>query len=59
MLLNCGAGKILESPLDIKEIKEVNPKGNQSIFIGRIDVEGEAPNTLATLCEELTHWKRL
>ena len=48
MLLNCGAGKILDSPLDIKEIKEVNPKGNQSIFIGRIDVEGEAPNTLAT-----------
>ena len=28
--------KILESPLDCKEIKPVNPKGNQSwIFIGR------------------------
>ena len=32
--------KTLESPLDCKEIKPVNPKGNQSwMFIGRIDVE--------------------
>ena len=32
--------KTLESPLDCKEIKSVNPKGNQSwIFIGRIDSE--------------------
>ena len=29
LLLNCGAGKTLESPLDIKEIKPVHPKGNQ------------------------------
>jgi len=30
----------LESPLDSKEIKTVNPKGNQpSIFIGRTDAE--------------------
>ena len=36
--------KTLESPLDCKEIKLVNPKGNQSwIFIGRIDAEAEAP----------------
>ena len=36
--------KILESPLDCKEIKPVNPKGNQSwIFIGRTDAEAEAP----------------
>ena len=35
--------KTLESPLDYKEIKPVNPKGNQScIFIGRTDVEAEA-----------------
>ena len=35
--------KTLESPLDSKEIKPVNPKGNQpSIFIGRIDAEAEA-----------------
>ena len=36
--------KTLESPLDFKEIKPVNPKGNQPwIFIGRTDVEVEAP----------------
>ena len=36
--------KTLESPLDWKEIKPVNPKGNQpSIFIGRTDAEAEAP----------------
>ena len=36
--------KILESPLDSKEIKPVNPKGNQSwVFIGRTDGEAEAP----------------
>ena len=36
--------KTLESPLDNKEIKSVNPKGNQSwIFIGRTDAEGETP----------------
>ena len=34
----------LESPLDCKEIKQVNPKGNQSwIFIGRTHAEAEAP----------------
>ena len=52
--------KTLDSPLDCKEIKPVYPKGNQSwIFTGRTDVEAEAPNTLTTWCEELTHWKRL
>jgi len=36
--------KTLESALDSKEIKPVNPKGNQRwIFIGRIDDEAEAP----------------
>ena len=36
--------KTLESPLDCKEIPPVNPKGNRSWrFIGRIDVEAEAP----------------
>ena len=44
MLLNCGVRETLESPLDCKEIKPVNPKGNQSwICIGRTDVETEAP----------------
>ena len=36
--------KILESPLDCKEIQPAHPKGNQSwIFIGRTDAEGETP----------------
>ena len=36
--------KTLESPLDCKEIKPVNPKGNQSwIFIGRPDAWTETP----------------
>ena len=35
--------KTPESPLDSKEIKLVNPKGNQPwIFIGRTDAEAEA-----------------
>ena len=51
--------KILESPLDCKEIQLVHPKGDQSwVLIGRTDVEAETPNTLATSCKELTHWKR-
>ena len=34
--------KTVESPLDCKEIKPVNPKGNQSwIFIGKTDREAE------------------
>ena len=36
--------KTLESPLDCKEIKPVNTKGNQSwLFTGRTDVEAETP----------------
>ena len=36
--------KTLESSLDGKEIKSVNPKGNQPcIFIGRTGAETEAP----------------
>ena len=36
--------KTLESPLDCKEIKPVNPKGNQSwTFIGRTTAEAEVP----------------
>ena len=36
--------KTLESPLDSKEIKLVNPTGNQPwIFIGRTDAEVETP----------------
>ena len=36
--------KMLEGPLDCKEIQPVHPKGNQSwIFIGRTDAEAETP----------------
>ena len=39
-------GKTLQSHLDCKEIKSIDPKGNQScIFIGRTDAEAEAPIT--------------
>ena len=45
--------KILESPLNCKEIQPVHPKGNQSwIFIGRTDAGAETP---ILWCEELTH----
>ena len=50
----------LESLLDCKEIQPVQPKGNQSwIFTGRTDADAEAPNTLVTWYEELTHLKTL
>ena len=43
-LQNVVLEKTLKSPLDSKEIKPVNPKGNQPwIFIGRIDAKAEAP----------------
>ena len=73
MLLNYGVGEdffffifyffylwwILSYPLDCKEIQPVHPKGDRSwVFIGRTDAEAENSNTLATWCEELTHWKR-
>ena len=36
--------KTLESPLDIKEIQPVHPKGDQSwVFMGRTDDENETP----------------
>ena len=47
MLSDCGAQiaeKTLESPLDCKKIKPVNPKRNQlRIFIGRTDANSEGP----------------
>ena len=48
----------LESPLNCKEIKPVNPKGNKSwIFIGRTDIEAEAP-ILGPPNVKNWHWKR-
>ena len=44
--------------MDSKEIKPVNPKGNQpSIFIGRTDAEAEAP--ILWLLEKTLMWGRL
>ena len=44
MLLNCGVGEALESPLDCKEIQPVHPEGDQSwVFIGRTDAEAGTP----------------
>ena len=44
MLLNCGVGEDLESPLDSKEIQPVHAKGDQSwVFIGRTDAKTETP----------------
>ena len=44
MLSNCGAREDFESPLDNKEIKPVNPRGNQPwTYIGRIDAKAETP----------------
>ena len=51
--------KTLESPLDCKEIQPVHPRGNQSWNIHWKDwCWSWKSNTLATWCEELTHWKR-
>ena len=51
--------KTLESLLDCKEIKLVNPKRNQPwILLGRTDVEAEASILWLTWGELLTHWKR-
>ena len=44
MLLNCGVGKTLESPLDCKEIQPVHSEGDQRWdFFGRNDAKAEAP----------------
>ena len=50
--------KTRESPLDCKEILPVHPKGNQSWFHWKDWYWTWNSNTLATWCEELTHWKR-
>ena len=51
--------KTLDSPLDSKEIKPVNPKGNQPwICIGRTYAEAEAPILWPPMSKEPTHWKR-
>ena len=50
--------KIPESPLDCKEIKPVNPKGNQPwIFIGRTDAEAEAQILWSPNVKKWLIWK--
>ena len=50
--------KTLESPLDSKEIKSVDPKGNQPrIFTGRTDAEAEVP--ILCVFENNTHHSSL
>ena len=44
MLLNCGVGETLESPLDCKEIQPVHAKADQPwVFFGRNDAKVETP----------------
>ena len=58
MVLHCGAGEN-SSLLDCKEIKPVNPKGNQSwIFISKDWCWSWNSMFLEGWCEEMTHWKR-
>ena len=50
--------KALESPLDFKEIQPVHPKEDQSwVFIGRTDVEAEAPVLWPTDVKSWLIWK--
>ena len=52
--------KTLESPLDYKEIKPVNPKGNQPwIFIERTDSEAEIPILWPPNLKSWLIWKDL
>ena len=54
-------GKTLESPLDWKETKPVNPKGYSLEVLNILWKDwywSWNSNTLATWCKELTHWKR-
>ena len=50
--------KTLEGPLDSKEIKPVNPKGNQPwILIGRMDAEAETPKLRPPDVKSWLIWK--
>ena len=52
--------KTLESPLDCKEIKSVNPKGNWSwTFIGRTDAKAETPMLYPPDVKNWLIWKDL
>ena len=53
--------KAPESPLDSKEIKPINPKGNKPeyLFIGRTDSEAEFPKLWPTDVKSQLFWKNL
>ena len=52
-----GLEKTLEHPFNCKEIKLINPEGNQPcIFMGRTDAEAEAP-ILWVPDAKPNHWK--
>ena len=54
MLLNYGAGEDLESPLDNKEFKPVNPNGNQpSVFIVKKNITFGLPSLVAQTVKNL------
>ena len=48
----------LESPLDSKEIKQINPKGNQHNIYWKDWCWNWSSTTSTTWCKEPTHWKR-
>ena len=58
MLLNCGVGENSWEPLELQDqtqsiLKEINPE-----YYSKDCCWSWSSNSLATLCEELTHWKR-
>ena len=58
MLLNCGMEKMLESPLDCKEIQPIHPKGDRSwVFIERTDIEAETPIIWPLYTKNWLIWK--
>ena len=50
--------KTLENPSGSKEIRPVNPRGNQSILNIHWKAWYWSSSSLVTWCKELTHWKR-
>ena len=50
--------KALESPLNSKEIKPVNPTGNQPWLFTEMTHDEASSNTLATWCKEMIHLTR-
>ena len=59
MLLNCGVGEDSRESPGLQEIQPVHPKEDQSwVFHWKDWCWSWSSSTLATWCEELTHWKR-